>query len=203
MSDLALRWVDSDPGGTGRSALLNLISQLPIELRTEHETSVDDDALIVIDPPKAENDVSFVRLVREFQSTDRPTAALRPTSQTAPADLLIVVFDGLLAQLSETADSTPFDDVLLALLRREWMTEPRRYEVWYQRALLNAAIAQLFDAKTKRAVSLLLTARELGAPPSELSPSDCESIVDALLEGTSESTEERQELRKLQDWLLS
>ena len=202
MASLALRWIDSAPGGIHRVALVRLLSELPVILRTAQEVASDDDALIVVDPPRRAGG-AFARWVREFQLTDRPTVTLRPTEKTTPSDLLIAAFDGLVAQLPDMADAMPFDDALLGLLRREWMIEPQRYKVWYQRALLNAAINNIFDDRPEHAVSQLLTAMELGFVPEELSPSDRKDIAEALSDAFTESEEERKKLEQVQDWLLT
>ena len=113
-----------------------------------------------------------------------------------------MAFDGILAQLDDEMDSTPYDLVLITLLREESCNCPSRYQVWLQRALVNAAIAQLDDGETGDSLTLLEEALTLGPVPQELDRDDRTALNDAIRASTlSERTYAR--LERVQAWLLS
>lgn len=198
---LELGWLDGDPQGIHRSALLARLRSLPLVLRTKPASIGDADALIAVDPPRDDDD-PMNRRIRDYRSSSRPVVNLRPTASTRPEDLLIVAFDGLLAQLDDDADSALLDRVLIALLRREWSAQPERYRVWLQRALLTAAIARVSEAEIENAVTLLRDAMQLGPVPHELTESNRRALASAL-DAPSEPMEKAVRARRqVQDWLL-
>lgn len=197
-----LRWIDADVCGAHRDGLSALLSDLPVQVRTEVIASNDDQALLALEPPTDET-APIRRVMRDFRSSGRPVAILRPKANTRPADLLIAAFDGLLSQLPDSVESTPFDEVLLGLLRRECLQAPERYRVWLQSALLNAAVARLYEADTSRVVTLFSEAMALGPVPSDLNRGHRMELVEALEEEESESGEGLIAKRRVQDWLLS
>ena len=129
-------------------------------------------------------------------------ATLKPTSETRAEDLLIVAFDGLLAQSDDGPEMWPIDAALIALLRREADKQPDRYRKWLQQALLNAAIARMFEAETSTALSFFTSAMALGGPPDELSELDSNDLIEAFGPPESLSEEHRRRLAELQGWLL-
>ena len=191
--------MDFDPNGPGRSVMSDVLAGIPIELRTDEQPRTDDDALVLVG--LREPTALSQTLSQHFRDRARPIAMIRPSAATEPSDLLITCFDGLLAQLDEEADSSPFDHVLLTLLRRQCSFQPERYSGWLLRALVNAAIARLYEGETEVALSLLDEAVGLGAPPAEL----CEvnqDLVEALAEASTGIKEGDERLKRVQDWLL-
>ena len=201
-TSLRLRWIDACPSGTHRPQLVSLLAGLPIELRQQNVQLDDDDALIALDPP-APPDAPINELIRTFRQSRRPVATLRPVASTRPADLLIVTFDGLLAQLPDGYDSSLLDEVLITLLRQESANDRQRYEVWLRRALFNAALARLDAGQSHHACRLLSQAMDIGPVPDELDRTDREGVAEALAWTTEHDGEEYEYRRRLQAWLLT
>ncbi len=174
---------------------------MPVIRRTEPTALADDDALVLIDPVFPDERVE--RIKDDFRASGRPFVTLWPTAATRPADLLIIGFDGLVAQLDEEQSSERFDSVIIGLLRREHAIAPQPYTGWLIRALVNAAVAKLFDGRVDASLSLLDEARTLGPPPDELDQALRRELATDLQAHTLGATQDRMRSEHVQAWLLS
>ncbi|MEL7369724.1 MAG: hypothetical protein AAFN74_12480 [Myxococcota bacterium] len=198
-SNINLRWIDGNPQGTHRNALVAILDDLGVEIRTERNALDDDDGLVFLDPAVGSSQLE--KLTVEFRGSQRPVVTLRPSDRTQPADLLISTFDGLLAQIPEGQKSQQLDRALITLLRRQYLRDPSRYGGWLSRALVNAAIAGLFEGEIAPALEMFVEASDLGAPPHELDKESRMALFDRLEAIQTSDQALRTQLERVQVWL--